>query len=87
MAKKTAYLEYGYRDFQGKQRLVVTRGRVIFHDAERHIYVTQVRKKPQRFDVHYGLQRWDNRTYEDACLKLGASIMHSMACAGDIEGD
>jgi len=80
-------MEYEYRDFQGKPRLVVTRGRVIYHDSERHIYVTQVRAKPQRFDVHYGLQRWDSRTYADAALKLGGAILHSLSCGGEVQGD
>lgn len=34
------------------------------------------------YRVTYGKQVTDNLTYEKACMELGVSIMHSLACEG-----
>lgn len=37
------------------------------------------------FRVVYGKQIYDHLTYGQAALKLGASIMHALACQGKLD--
>ena len=41
--------------------------------------------KNGKFAVKYGMQVTRNLDYSDACSELGACIMHSLTCAGNIE--
>lgn len=79
-----ATTEYDYRDWQGKMRLVVMRGTPFFASDKTRVYVNRVRKatakKPEKYDVHYGLQRWDNLDYADAARRLGEALMHATLC-------
>lgn len=46
-----------------------------------------MRRKEQSFAVQYGKQFDLYLTYEDACKKLGAAIMHDSACRGDLDNE
>jgi hypothetical protein len=72
--------QYTYNDYKGVARLVVMRGTVVYADHSRSIFLNRVRKSPKRFDVHYGLQRWDNQDYTNAWHKLGEAIGHAIQC-------
>jgi hypothetical protein len=80
-------MEYTYRDSDGKERLVVARGTKVFGDEIHRIYVMQVRAKPQKFDVLYGLQRRDNLDYAETFKELGACLMHAASCDGLVRGE
>lgn len=46
--------------------------------------VTIQQRADGTFKVTYGLEVYDNLTYELACTQLGGVLMHSLACAGHI---
>jgi hypothetical protein len=43
------------------------------------------RRGEDNFAVRYGLQVDDQLTYQQACTRLGASIMHALACEGKLD--
>lgn len=49
------------------------------------IPVTLTRYKPDSYVVQYGAERRECSSYSEAAHELGECLMHSLACAGNME--
>ena len=57
----------------------------IKHSGNQSWPITVKQNSNKKFSVMYGLDTEKDLSYSEACEKLGAALLHSLACDGQID--